>query len=74
MVDIWYTVYKLRHAHFNKKLCRQAADAIENLAHDRDYHMELQKDARVEANAILEELQATQAKLAKAEEYIKEHF
>lgn len=74
MVDIWYTVYKLRHAHFNKKLCRQAADAIENLAHDLDYRVELYKDAMAEASAILEELQATQAKLAKAEEYIKEHF
>lgn len=74
MADIWYTVYKLRRTHFNKKLCRQAADIIENLAQDLDYHAELYKDARVEANAILEELQATQKKLAEAEKYIKEHF
>lgn len=74
MDNIWYTVYKLRHTHFNKKLCRQAADIIENLAQDLDYRVELYKDTRVEANAILEELQATQKKLAEAEEYIKEHF
>lgn len=74
MADIWYTVYKLRRTHFNKKLCRQAADIIENLAQDLDYHAELYKDARVEANAILEELQATQKKLAESEKYIKEHF
>ena len=74
MDDTWYTVYKLRRAHFNKKLCRRAADIIENLANDRDYHIELYKDTRVEANAILEELQATQQKLAEAEKYIKEHF
>lgn len=74
MADIWYTVYKLRRTHFNKELCRQAADIIENLANDLDYRVELYKDARVEANAILEELQATQQKLAEAEKYIKEHF
>ena len=74
MDDTWYIVYKLRRTHFNKKLCRRAADIIENLANDLDYHMELYKDARVEANAILEELQATQKKLAEAEKYIKEHF
>lgn len=74
MADIWYTVYKLRRTHFNKKLCCQAADIIENLAQDLDYHAELYKDARVEANAILEELQATQKKLAESEKYIKEHF
>lgn len=74
MDNTWNVVYKLRRAHFNKKLCREAADIIENLANDRDYHMELHKDARVEANAILEELQATQKKLSKAEKYIKEHF
>ena len=74
MADIWYTVYKLRRTHFNKELCRQAADIIENLAQDLDYRVELYRDARVEANAILEELQATQKKLAEAEKYIKEHF
>lgn len=74
MADIWYAVYKLRHAHFNKELCRQAADIIENLAHDLTYRVELYKDARVEANAILEELQATQKKLAEAEKYIEGHF
>ena len=74
MADIWYTVYKLRRTHFNKELCRQAADIIENLAQDLDYRVELYKDARVEANAILDELQATQKKLAEAEKYIKEHF
>ena len=74
MDDTWYIVYKLRRTHFNKKLCRRAADIIENLANDLDYHIELYKDARVEANAILEELQATQQKLAEAEKYIKEHF
>ena len=74
MADIWYTVYKLRRTHFNKELCRQAADIIENLAQDLDYRVEIYKDARVEANAILEELQATQKKLAEAEKYIKEHF
>lgn len=74
MADTWYTVYKLRRTHFNKKLCRQAADIIENLANDLDYRIELYKDAQVEANAILEELQATQKKLAEAEKYIKEHF
>ena len=73
-MNIWTTVYKLRCAHFNKKLCRLAADIIENLANDLDYRVELYKDARVEANAILEELQATQKKLAEAEKYIKEHF
>ena len=73
-MNIWMTDYKLRCTHFNKKLCREAADIIENLANDRDYHMELHKDTRVEANAILEELQATQKKLAEAEKYIKEHF
>lgn len=74
MADIWYTVYKLRRTHFNKKLCRQAADIIENLANDLDYRVELYKDAKVEAAAIFEELQATQKKLAEAEKYIKEHF
>ena len=74
MDDTWYIVYKLRRTHFNKKLCRRAADIIENLANDLDYRIELYKDARVEANAILEELQATQQKLAEAEKYIKEHF
>lgn len=74
MADIWYIVYKLRRTHFNKELCRQAADIIENLANDLDYRVELYKDARVEANAILEELQATQKKLAETEKYIKEHF
>lgn len=74
MADIWYTVYKLRRTHFNKKLCRQAADIIENLANDLDYRVELYKDAKVEAAAILEELQGTQKKLAEAEKYIKEHF
>lgn len=81
MDNTWYIVYKLRRAHFNKKLCRHAADIIENLANDLDYRVELYKDARVEtnatieeANAILEELQATQKKLAEAEKYIKEHF
>ena len=74
MADIWDTVYKLRRTHFNKKLCADAADIIENLAQDLDYRVELYKDARVEANAILEELQATQKKLAEAEKYIKEHF
>lgn len=74
MADIWYTVYKLRRTHFNKELCRQAADIIENLANDLDYRVELYKDARAEAAAILEELQGTQDKLAKAEKYIKEHF
>ena len=74
MDDTWYAVYKLRRAHFNKKLCRRAADIIENLANDRDYHMELYKDTRAEVNVILEELQATQQKLAEAEKYIKEHF
>lgn len=74
MDDTWYIVYKLRRTHFNKKLCRQAADIIENLANDLDYRVDLYKDARVEANAILEELQATQKKLAEAEKYIKEHF
>lgn len=73
-MNIWMTVYKLRCAHFNKKLCRQAADIIENLANDLDYRVELYRDAQVEANAILEELQATQKKLAEAEKYIKEHF
>ena len=74
MDDTWYIVYKLRRTHFNKKLCRRAADIIENLANDLDYRVELYKDARVEANAILEELQDTQQKLAEAEKYIKEHF
>lgn len=74
MADIWYAVYKLRRTHFNKKLCRQAADIIENLANDLDYRVELYKDAKVEAAAILEELQGTQKKLAEAEKYIKEHF
>ena len=74
MDDTWYIVYKLRRTHFNKKLCRRAADSIENLANDLDYRVDLYKDARVEANAILEELQATQQKLAEAEKYIKEHF
>lgn len=74
MADIWYTVYKLRRTHFNKKLCHQAADIIENLANDLDYRVELYKDANVEAAAILEELQGTQKKLAEAEKYIKEHF
>lgn len=74
MDDTWYIVYKLRRTHFNKKLCRRAADIIENLANDLDYRVDLYKDARVEANAILEELQATQQKLAEAEKYIKEHF
>ena len=74
MDDTWYTVYKLRRTHFNKKLCCRAADIIENLANDLDYRIDLYKDARVEANAILEELQATQQKLAEAEKYIKEHF
>ena len=74
MADIWHTVYKLRRAHFNKELCRQAADIIENLANDLDYRLDLYKDAKVEANAILEELQATQKKLTEAEKYIKEHF
>lgn len=74
MADIWYTVYKLRRTHFNKKLCRQAADIIENLANDLDYRVDLYKDAKVEAAAILEELQGTQKKLAEAEKYIKEHF
>ena len=74
MADIWYTVYKLRRTHFNKKLCRQAADIIENLANDLDHRVELYKDAKVEAAAILEELQGTQKKLAEAEKYIKEHF
>ena len=74
MADIWYTVYKLRRTHFNKELCRQAADIIENLANDLDYRVELYKDANVEAAAILEELQGTQKKLAEAEKYIKEHF
>lgn len=73
-MNIWMTVYKLRRTHFNKKLCRQAADIIENLANDLDYREELYKDARAEANVILEELQATQQKLAEAEKYIKEHF
>lgn len=74
MDDTWYTVYKLRRAHFNKKLCSRAADIIENLANDLDYRVELYKDARAEVNVILEELQATQQKLAEAEKYIKEHF
>ena len=74
MDDTWYIVYKLRRTHFNKKLCRRAADIIENLANDKDKRIDLYKDARVEANAILEELQATQKKLAEAEKYIKEHF
>ena len=74
MDDTWYTVYKLRRTHFNKKLCRRAADIIENLANDLDYRVDLYKDAKVEAAAILEELQGTQDKLAKAEKYIKEHF
>lgn len=74
MDDTWYIVYKLRRTHFNKKLCRRAADIIENLANDLDYRVDLYKDARVEANAILEELQDTQKKLAEAEKYIKEHF
>lgn len=74
MDNTWNVVYKLRRAHFNKKLCREAADIIENLANDLDYRIDLYKDARVEANAILEELQATQQKLSEAEKYIKEHF
>ena len=74
MDDTWYIVYKLRRTHFNKKLCRRAADIIENLANDLDYRVDLYKDAKVEAAAILEELQATQKKLAEAEKYIKEHF
>ena len=74
MDDTWYIVYKLRRTHFNKKLCRRAADIIENLANDLDYRVELYRDAQVEANAILEELQATQQKLTEAEKYIKEHF
>ena len=74
MDDTWYTVYNLRRTHFNKKLCRRGGDIIENLANDLDYRVELYKDARVEANAILEELQATQKKLSEAEKYIKEHF
>lgn len=74
MDDTWYIVYKLRRTHFNKKLCRRAADIIENLANDLDYRLDLYKDAKVEANAILEELQATQKKIAEAEKYIKEHF
>ena len=40
-MNIWMTVYKLRCAHFNKKLCREAADIIENLANDLDYRVEL---------------------------------
>lgn len=74
MDNTWNVVYKLRRAHFNKKLCREAADTIENLANDLDYRIELYKDAKAEAAAILEELQGTQDKLAKAEKYIKEHF
>ena len=41
MDDTWYTVYKLRRTHFNKKLCRRAADIIENLANDLDYRVDL---------------------------------
>lgn len=72
--NIWEIVRNLRRAYFNKKLCCRAADIIENLANDLDYREELYKDARVEANAILEELQATQKKLAEAEKYIEAHF
>lgn len=74
MDNIWNIVYRLRRAHFNKKLCREAADAIENLARDRDYHMELHKDARAECEAILADIVRLQDELADATKYIKDHF
>lgn len=74
MMDIWNTVYKLRHAHFNKKLCNQAADIIENLAYDTDYRVELYKDAKAEALAILDELTKTREELENARKYIHDHF
>ena len=73
-MNIWMTVYKLRRAHFNKKLCHEAADAIENLAHDLDYNVEMYKDAQVELEGTQKTLQETREKLAKAEKYISDHF
>lgn len=74
MDDTWNVVYKLRRAHFNKKLCREAADIIENLANDRDYHMELHKDASAECKAILADVVRLQDELANATKYIRDHF
>lgn len=73
-MNIWTTVYKLRCAHFNKKLCRQAADIIENLANDLDYRMELHKDASAECKAILADVVRLQDELADATKYIRDHF
>lgn len=73
-MDVWNTVYKLRRAHFNKKLCNQAADIIENLAYDTDYRVELYKDAKAEARAILDELTKTREELENARKYIHDHF
>lgn len=72
--NIWEIVRNLRRAHFNKKLCAKAADAIENLAHERDYYFELHKDVHAENEAILADLVKTQEELAKAEKYIHDHF
>lgn len=72
--NIWELVRNLRRAHFNKKLCTKAADAIENLARERDYYSELYKDARAEAETILMDLVKTREELAKAEKYIHDHF
>lgn len=74
MFNIWNTVYNLRRAYFNKKLCNQAADIIENLSRDRDYYEELHKDARAECETILAEVMRLQNELASASKYIKDHF
>lgn len=74
MDNTWNVVYKLRRTHFNKKLCREAADIIENLARERDYYIEMYKDVKAELEYVKKILQATQKKLAEAEKYIKEHF
>lgn len=74
MDNIWEIEHKLRHVLVNKQLCAKAADAICNLAKDRDYRAELLKDARTDIEIITSELNKTKEKLEKAERFIKEHF
>lgn len=55
-MNIWEIEYRLRHVLVNKQLCIKAADAICNLAKERDYHIELYKDAQAECEVLREEL------------------
>lgn len=74
MDNVWDIEHRLRCVLVNKQLCAKAADVICNLARERDYHIELFKDAQAECEVLRKRLEQTEVELHEAQKYIKGHF